>query len=140
MTWAAEQAATTLALGASTNLQAVQNPGNTGDWVISLNPGEIAHVMIKSNLPGTTDDVTVYVWASNLDSPGSVPDSGTSGQAGTDWDEYQTLLLDNGTDDDEWKEIIVSGVKKIAFSAAASGTTDSPSVYVKVAKDSVDAQ
>lgn len=83
------------------------------DTLITLNPGETAHVEVEVNFPVTpTDDAIVSVY-------------GTLDASSESWDEtpIDTFTIDNGTDPNK-RSFLVGGFYKFRVGVKRSGSTD----------------
>ena len=106
----------------TTTLTAVQVTGPV-DMKVDLEPAEIAHLEVRGNTSGSTDHLIVTVWASALDSPGAVPDSGQT-LAGSDWSLYRRFRI-VASRDNEWVVFPIRGIRNFAVSVQGTGATDS---------------
>lgn len=103
-------------------------PSDGATVLVSLNPREIAHVMVEVNFAATpTDDADVRVLSS--------VDNGT---------EFDTspiigpIRIDNGTDPARIS-FMVMGVRSFKVQGANTGSTDTHAYVVEVNKDGVSA-
>ena len=90
----------------------------------TLSPGEQAHVQIKVERGGTTDDADIYV-RSYLD---------------TDDDTIPIYSYTHETGDDatSYSSIVLSGIYGFAVGARGAGDTDTHTVTISLRKDGVD--
>lgn len=92
-----------------------------------LNPGESAHIQLKSDTNGTTDDLEVFI-VTSVD--------------GTDWDDDENAMLAftiPKSPDPGYKSFLVSGVYRYRILAQRSGSTDTFTVDYKIRHDGISA-
>lgn len=100
-------------------------PSDGATVPVSLNPGETANLQVEADFPATpTDDLSWQILAS--------PDGGTT----YDVQPIAAGLLSNGSDPNR-VTVQLFGYRTLKVQAARTGSTDTVSVTVRVAKDGV---
>lgn len=104
--------------------QAVQGTELFSSYV-ALSPGEVAHVQVKADTNGTTDDLEVRIYGT-LDATSETPDNQSN---------VVGLIL-KGNDPAYWSTL-VSGFYKFRIGVVRSGSTDTITTDMWVRKDGV---
>jgi len=94
--------------------------------LVTLNPGELAHVQVVADSSGTTDDLTIAVYGT-LDSDGATMDA---------WPLF-SFILDCGSGNPEEVSFVVSGIYGFKVGLVRTGSTDTITTSTYCRKDGV---
>ena len=115
--------------GSKTQIMTSQSVAGTELFsdAVDLNPGEVAHVEVEADFPGSpTDNLVVAVY-------------GTLDASSENWDDTAlfSFEIDNGTDPNK-ASFIVSGVYRFRVGCVRSGSTDTITTNIYQRRDGVD--